>query len=63
MAQKPSLFNALGSAMAALLGVQKSEKHQEDFDSETPFPFILAGVIVVIGFILILATIVKIIIT
>ena len=45
--------------MSAFLGIQKADKHKQDFEAETPFPFILAGVIVVVGFILVLATIVK----
>jgi len=56
---KPTFLRALGSALAALFGVQKSNVHQQDFESETPFPFLLAGVILVIGFILVLVTIVK----
>ncbi|MBU2919259.1 MAG: hypothetical protein ACJAZB_000124 [Psychrosphaera sp.] len=52
-------INAFKSAFSALLGVQNSNNHKQDFESETPFPFILAGVILVIGFILILVAIVS----
>ncbi|MDC2889072.1 DUF2970 domain-containing protein [Psychrosphaera algicola] len=47
------------SAASAMIGIQKSDKHSSDFNSDTPFPFILAGVILVIGFILALITIVN----
>lgn len=57
--RKPSILSAFKSAASALFGVQNSKKHEEDFESETPFPFILAGVILVIGFVLVLVTIVK----
>lgn len=59
MSFKPSFIRALESALAAFFGVQNSDKHKQDFDAETPFPFILAGVILVIGFILLLITIVN----
>jgi hypothetical protein len=52
-------MSAFKSAAAALFGVQSSNNHKSDFESETPFPFILAGVILVIGFILIVAVIVS----
>ena len=47
------------SAAAALFGVQNAKNHQQDFENETPFPFILAGVILVISFLFIVAAIVK----
>jgi hypothetical protein len=50
---------ALKSAMAAFFGVQSSNQHEQDFKSDTPFPFILAGVILLIGFIFILVAIVN----
>lgn len=56
-----SFFEALKSAGAALFGVQNSNKHKQDFQSSTPFPFILAGVILVIGFILVLVAIVDVV--
>lgn len=59
MAKRPGLLRALKSASAALFGVQSSNKHQQDFESDTPFPFILAGVILVITFIFILLGIVN----
>ncbi len=59
MNQNKSFFKALKSAMAAFFGVQSSSQHQQDFESETPFPFILAGVILVISFIFILVAIVN----
>ena len=59
MSKLTTLFNALKSASAALFGVQNSKNHENDFESDTPFPFILAGVILVIGFILIIAAVVS----
>ncbi|GAA0301493.1 DUF2970 domain-containing protein [Psychrosphaera haliotis] len=56
-----TLIQAFKSAAAAFFGVQKSESHEKDFESETPFPFILAGVILAIGLVLLLVTIVNIV--
>lgn len=59
MSKNTSLWQAMKSAAAAFFGVQNAKNHQQDFESETPFPFILAGVILVISFLLIIAVIVK----
>jgi len=59
MSKLTTFINAFKSASAALFGVQNANNHKSDFESETPFPFILAGVILVIGFILIIAAIVS----
>jgi|TARA_Y100000034_G_C6786481_1_gene351833 hypothetical protein len=61
MVKSSNFFDALKSAGAALFGVQTSDKHKQDFESETPFPFILAGVILVIGFILAILAIVDVV--
>ena len=42
-----------------MFGVQNSKNHREDFESETPFPFMLAGVILVISLLFIVAAVVK----
>ena len=56
------LVQAFRSAAAAFFGVQKAENHKDDFESETPFPFILAGVILAVGLVLLLVTIVQLVI-
>jgi hypothetical protein len=56
---KPGLVQAIKSAFSAMLGIQSSGQHKEDFESETPFPFILAGVILVVGFVLLLVSVVE----
>lgn len=59
MSKKTSFKTAFKSALSALFGVQNSSKHKEDFESETPFPYILAGVILVIGLVLMLVAVVS----
>lgn len=61
MSRATSFFQALKSAMAAFFGVQTSTQHEQDFQSETPFPFILAGVILVVSFVLVLVAIVNVV--
>lgn len=56
-----SIVQAFKSAAAAFFGVQKSENHKQDFESDTPFPFLLAGVILAIGLVLLLVTIVQVV--
>jgi hypothetical protein len=53
------MFGAMKSAAAAMFGVQSSDKHQQDFDASSPTPFILAGIIMVLGFLFLLAAVVK----
>lgn len=62
MNRKQAFIQAVKSAVAALFGVQSSDQHKQDFDSQTPFPFILAGVIVLVSFVLILSAIVSVVV-
>ena len=59
MGKSSNFWQAFKSACSALFGVQSSQNHQRDFESHTPFPFILAGVILVIGFLLLVAVVVN----
>jgi len=61
MSRSKSFYQALKSALSAFFGVQTSTKHQQDFESETPFPFILAGIILIISFIFILVAVVNVV--
>jgi hypothetical protein len=56
------VLDAFKSAASAFFGVQNSKQHQQDFDAETPFPFILAGVILAVGLVLLLVGIVNLVI-
>lgn len=40
------MWQAIKSVLAAFLGVQKEERRREDFRSERPGTFLVAGVIV-----------------
>ncbi|GAB2990541.1 DUF2970 domain-containing protein [Psychrosphaera aestuarii] len=58
-----NLIQAFKSVAAAFFGVQKSETHKKDFATDTPFPFILAGVILAVGLVLLLITIVNLVLS
>jgi hypothetical protein len=59
MNKESRFWQAIKSAASAMFGVQNSNNHRKDFESETPFPFILAGVILVISLLFIVAAVVK----
>jgi len=46
-----TILSAIKSALAALIGVQSEENRQRDFSSDSSTPFILAGVIITIVFV------------
>ncbi|MGY0219268.1 DUF2970 domain-containing protein [Endozoicomonadaceae bacterium StTr2] len=61
--QKPlGLFNIIQSVFAAAFGVQSNRRREEDFARGKPGHFIVAGLIFTVGFILILAAIVSLVI-
>jgi hypothetical protein len=51
---KPSLLQVVKSVLAAAIGVQSKKNYQSDFASSTIVPYVLAGIIFVVLFILIL---------
>ena len=57
-APQPSFLQTLMSAMGAAISVQRSEVRARDFQSGSPLPFILAGLIVTVLFITILLSVV-----
>jgi hypothetical protein len=61
--QTPSLWQVAKSVMAAMLGVQKSENFQRDFQYGKPRQYIILGLVFVILFILILVGIVNLVLS
>ncbi|WP_071946388.1 DUF2970 domain-containing protein [Halomonas aestuarii] len=49
------MWQAIKSVLAAFLGVQKDERRREDFESERPGTFIVAGIIMGVVFVLLVA--------
>lgn len=61
--QPPSLWQVAKSVLAAMLGVQKSENYQRDFQYGKPSQYIVVGLIFVTLFILILVGVVKLVLS
>lgn len=59
----PTLWQVAQSVLAAMLGVQKSENYQRDFQYGKPRQYIVLGLIFVTLFILILVGIVKLVVS
>lgn len=47
----PKLLKVFQSVLAGALGVQSSKRHEEDFDSQSPWPYIVVGVLFTAGFV------------
>lgn len=61
--QPPSLWQVAKSVLAAMLGVQKSENYQRDFQYGKSSQYIVVGLIFVTLFILILVGVVKLVLS
>ena len=61
--QAPTLWQVAKSVLAAMLGVQKTENYQRDFQYGKPSQYIILGIIFVTLFILILLGIVKLVLS
>ncbi|PWQ98949.1 DUF2970 domain-containing protein [Leucothrix arctica] len=54
-------FNAIKSVMAAFVGVQKKKNLEDDFTKKSATPFIVAGVLMAIIFVVSIYTVVQLI--
>jgi cobalamin biosynthesis Mg chelatase CobN len=59
MKQSPSLKQVLKAVAGALIGVQSEQQRQQDFNSSSPMPYIVVGIIVTALFVLTLLLIVS----
>ncbi|GGO88200.1 hypothetical protein GCM10011348_43150 [Marinobacterium nitratireducens] len=62
MAKEPDkggLLKTLQSVLAAMFGVQSERRRREDFSSEKPWRFILAGLIVAAAFVIFVMLLVR----
>ena len=51
----PSVLKVLQSVVAGAFGVQSGKRHEEDFSSHSPVPYIVGGLLFAFGFIATLA--------
>lgn len=59
MKQQPSLKQVLRAVAGAFIGVQSEKQRQHDFNSNSPIPYIVAGIITTLLFVAILLITVK----
>ncbi|XOV79688.1 MAG: DUF2970 domain-containing protein [Aestuariibacter sp.] len=57
---KPSLWQVIKSVAASAFGVQSEANRQKDFEQSSILPYVLVGVVFVLGFIALLMLIVHI---
>ena len=58
MTQRPSLLQIIKAVGGAMIGVQSEQQRQRDFSTGSPLPFIIAGIIFTLFFVLTLLLIV-----
>jgi len=61
-ARKPRFWSIVLSTLAAAIGVQSNKNRERDFSQNGPLPFIVAGIIFTILFILTVLTVVNLVI-
>lgn len=47
----PGFLKVVQSVLAGALGVQSSKRHEEDFESQSPWPYIVVGILFTAGFV------------
>lgn len=61
--QGPGVFKVMQSVAAGALGVQSNKRHEEDFAGQSPWPYIIGGLLFTALFIGTLIVIVKIVLS
>ncbi len=57
--KKFALIDRMQSGLAALIGIQSSQKHQNDFEQNSPWSYITMGILLISGFIILILNIVQ----
>lgn len=61
--QKPSLRQVIGSVVSAAFGVQSSANRERDFTGGSATPYIVAGIVFTVLFILAIVGVVKLVLS
>ncbi|SFM56173.1 DUF2970 domain-containing protein [Marinobacter zhejiangensis] len=59
---RPGILKVIQGVLAGALGVQSSKRREEDFSSQSPWPYIITGVVFTVLFVLTLVVVVKLVI-
>lgn len=55
----PGVLKVMQSVLAGALGVQSNKRREEDFSGHSPWPYIIAGILFTVGFVVALIVVVK----
>lgn len=55
---KPNLLQVIKAVLGAMVGVQSEQQRQRDFSATSPLPFLVAGVIFTLLFVVLLLVVV-----
>lgn len=61
--RNPGVLKIMQSIIAGAFGVQSDKRRQEDFSSHSPLPYIIAGLLFTIGFVVTLVIVVKLVLS
>ncbi|MEX2475574.1 DUF2970 domain-containing protein [Marinobacter sp.] len=61
--KSPGVLKIMQSIIAGAFGVQSDKRRQEDFSSHSPLPYIIAGLLFTIGFVVTLVLIVEVVLS
>lgn len=59
----PGVLKVMQSILAGALGVQSDKRREEDFGSHSPWPYIVAGILFTVGFVVTLIVVVKVVLS
>jgi len=63
MSPKPGLKQIIKAVAGAFIGVQSEAQRQQDFNTPSPLPYIIVGVLMTIAFVAALITIVALVLS
>jgi hypothetical protein len=63
MSNKPGLKQIIKAVAGAFVGVQSEQQRQQDFNSQSPLPYIIVGIVMAILFVAALITIVSVVLS
>lgn len=63
MSKKPGLRQVLKAVAGAFIGVQSEQQRQQDFNSQSPLPYLIVGVLMTIVFVATLVGVVSLVLS
>ncbi len=63
MSNKPNLKQIFKAVAGAFIGVQSEQQRQQDFNSQSPLPYIIVGIVMTILFVAALVFVVSVVLS